>query len=182
MAVQVFPASEKFSSKRYNVDATEFNKNDIKLTRSKVRRKKPFPSQKVVKVEAGNQTELNLEEFQPESQTRKTKRCFTLNLIPSNDFFFNISDLAERIRKSGVVKTKRSPQKTDFVSNDLNLNEKIANVSVEKLETESVKSNDSLQPIKEFNMSYEPPFFFDYRGHLGVGSTISRRSSAVSKA
>ena len=182
MAVQVVPASEV---SRDNDDLGSLAQT--KLSR-RLDESSPPRTKKVIKVEAENQTEMNFGVVPVEMEKHKNKNCFTLNVIPSKNFFFDISDLADRIRKSGIMRSKRSESRIrlNFLySNSANRNQagSVASSTEEKVETNSVSSNDSLHPLKDFSMSYEPPFFFDYKGkHFGGSSTISRRSSVASKA
>nr|XP_026691232.1 uncharacterized protein LOC100186160 isoform X3 [Ciona intestinalis] len=99
---------------------------------------------------------------------------FTRHTVPSNDFFFDIADLSEKLRNAELSeRSKRlrerekealalamlaaaSPQNTD-------------NVEDLKAETASTDSFDSVKRVTKFNMAYEPPVLFENKGrYLGA--------------
>ena len=119
------------------------------------------------------------------SLKRLNQRCFTVNVVPSKNFFFDIEDLAKRLRLSGFVQNN---SKKPLLGSDLNRlllantqQQTVSDAADDSPDVESVNSNDSIPPIKDFNMSYEPPVFYNYKGgYLGLNSAAtSRRSSSV---
>ena len=136
--------------------------------------------QKIKKVEASNQTEII---SLPNTAVRKRlkQRCFTVNMVPSENFFFDIADLAERLRNSGKISQKEPPSQAFQLIDIHHFSPTITvNPPVDKEETDSIGSEDSTKPVKDFNMSYEPPVFYNYKGgFLGLSSATSRASSSV---
>ena len=135
------------------------------------------------KIDSSNQTELTPSLSAPVApRSRLTQRCFTVNVAPSRNFFFDIADLAGRLRNSGVIRTKAQNINQGFQMIDVHRYPPSvpAENLQDKLETDSNASTDSTKPIKDFNMSYEPPVFSNYKGgYLGLNSATSRTSSSV---
>ena len=172
--IQVVPAAETESAADFALDnASEC----VNVTYKSDSHSKSVNLKPIEKVKTSIQTDVILS---PSKSLRKRieKRCFTINVVPSNNFFFDISDLAERLRNSGIIRTKaRSKNQTFQLINVHQAPIKTEN-SLDKIDTESNASTDSMKPIKDFNMTYEPPVFSNYKGgYLGLSSATSRTSS-----
>jgi len=181
--IQVIPASESVVTEPVPLvtDVAVSNDQSYNDTQNKLTEVKSVKQRKIVKVDSSNQTELALT-APVASRNRLKQRCFTMNVVPSNNFFFDIADLAERLRKSGVIRTKAQSKNPIFEM--INVHQVSPSATLEnvqdKIETESNSSTDSIKPIKDFNMSYEPPVFSNYKGgYLGLNSATSRTSSSV---
>jgi len=110
------------------------------------------------------------------SNTR-SKAALKNGLVPSEEFFYDIADLSERLRRGAVRDRALKRRGREEVEEVLRVLEHVEEKDRSnqqknddsKIETASVDSSDSFRRPSALNMFYEPPILFESKGrYLGV--------------
>ncbi|XP_076814680.1 uncharacterized protein LOC143460893 isoform X1 [Clavelina lepadiformis] len=115
---------------------------------------------------------------------KQRRQIFTRNLVPSGNFFFDIADLAKRLRTAEVSERLKKQKEAENFLKALAAAASPQNENGEKNEadTGSVDSDDSNPRITEFNMAYEPPVLFENKGrYLGIKAPPAGTRASAAK-